>query len=185
MTADAVNELLKLGYLARRGNRPNDARVAFGRAVEAARSSGERRLLALALAGLGQIERDLGDTAAAVGHYVESTAILRDAGEPQRFAHTIRHLGDILRERGELAKSASSYEEALAIYRQDPGTPPLDLANALRGYALLKAKLGDAHASIQLWREAGAIYESLGLDAGVTESRKQIAELNSRSGAGD
>ena len=176
---ESASELLKQGYLARRESRLSDAGAFLAKAVGAARSSGEQRLLALALAGAGQIARDLGDTANAVAQYEEAVEILRGVGDPQALAHTVRHLGDIRRKREEFAESAACYDETLAIYKSDPKTPPLDLANALRGYALLKDRQGQPREAILLWREAGTLYESVGVEAGVAESKVQIARLTS------
>jgi tetratricopeptide (TPR) repeat protein len=86
-------------------------------------------------------------------------------------------VGDILRNQGQLELAVPHYQEALAIYRSHPQTPPLDLANAIRGYALLKAGIGDITEAKQLWQEAGRLYAKVGVQAGVTESEAQIAHL--------
>jgi len=177
MADELAESLILQGYDARRERRTADAAVHFSRAVERCRVLGEALLLARALTGLGQIERDLGNTSAAAGHYEEAIAIYRGAADPLAVAHAVRHLADIHRNRGEFDEAAACYQESLDIYRNHSETPPLDLANALRGYALLKGQTGDAGSSAQLWREAGALYESAGVEAGVTESRAQIARL--------
>jgi hypothetical protein len=98
-----------------------------------------------------------------------------------RVAHTVRHVGDILQQmdwtddRAKLAEAC--YLEALEIYRGDPETVPLDLGNALRGYALLAGKTGRKEAARGLWAEAGAIYAQVGIQAGVDECARRVAEL--------
>jgi tetratricopeptide (TPR) repeat protein len=95
-------------------------------------------------------------------------------------AHAVRHVADILREQGQPAKAAPFYEEALEIYRNHEEAGPLDLANAIRGYALLKADLGDPDEATFLWHEAMALYAEAGMQAGVTECQSQIAFLMGR-----
>ena len=178
MPDEIIDSLLRRAYLARRENRLNDGKAAFTAAVDASRIAGERRLLALAVAGLGHIESDLGNTDAAVRNFAEATDILRSFEEPGALAHTVRHLGDIHRRRSEFTEAAACYEEALGIYRRDARTSPLDLANAVRGYALLKGTLGERAQAVALWEEAGALYATVGVDPGVTESKARIAKLN-------
>jgi hypothetical protein len=71
------------------------------------------------------------------------------------------------------------YQEALKIYRSHGQTPPHDLANAIRGYALLKANTGDSVEAKKLWQEAKDLYAHVGVQAGVTEAGRQIAHLTS------
>jgi len=182
MADESIEALIREGYQARFEHRPADAAALFTRAVELCRAAGQALLLARALTGLGQIERDLGNTATAAGHYEEAIAIQRTASSPLTLAHTVRHLGDIRRHRGELKVADACYEESLAIYRKQSETPPLDLANAIRGYALLKAAAGNDGDSVMLWQEAGALYESLGIEAGVAESKAQLAQLSAQRG---
>ena len=71
------------------------------------------------------------------------------------------------------AINRAGYREALAIYRRNERTPPLDLANALRGFALLKGRSAEANA---LWQEARDLYAAVGVEAGVAESSGRLAE---------
>ena len=97
-----------------------------------------------------------------------------------RLAHAIRHVADIERGLGNVAKAGPCYEEALAIYRADEETPALELANAIRGYALLTGESGDTEKAKYLWYEAQALYEKAGVAAGVEGSQRQIAYLMGR-----
>ena len=173
-------ELLSRGYQARGEKRLADARDCFAQAVDQSRKAKDRALLAQALCGLGQIERDLGSSSAALGHYRKAVDLRRALGDPLPLAHTIRHFADILRKQGSLDQAALCYEEALGFYRSHEQTPPLDLANTIRGYALLKADAGDIDEATFLWHEAAALYEKSGAQAGVSESRSQIAFLMGR-----
>jgi len=53
--------------------------------------------------------------------------------------------------------AGACYHEALGIYRSHAETPPLDLAldlaNAIRGLAILKSDTADAEAARALWRK--------------------------------
>jgi len=173
-------ELVSRGYDARKENRLTDAKKWFSAAVERCKKANDRPLLAQALCGLGQIERDMGNSAPALKHYSDAVALRRTQDDPLLLAHTVRHVADILRSQGQLANAATCYEEALGIYRKHEETPPLDLANAIRGYALLKADLGDPDEATFLWHEAMALYAECGVQAGVAESQSQIAFLMGR-----
>jgi len=175
--ATVLDTLLAQGYTARREHRPDDAKRLFAEAIELCRMTVDSNGLAQALAGLGQIERDQRDGAAARANYEEAVAICRTLDRPLRLAHTIRHLGDILRGQGEQALAEPCYREALFIYRQEKATSPLDLANALRGMALLKVSTGETPDAISLWREARDIYAGLQLQAGVEESERYLSSL--------
>jgi len=133
--------------------------------------------LAGSLVGLGQIERDLNNTKAAIQHYGEAVVIYRGGANPLRLAHTIRHLADILREDGALESARPLYEESLRLYRAHAETAPLDLANAIRGFALLRGAAGEPKEAKILWQEARALYASVSVQAGVEESEIQISQL--------
>jgi tetratricopeptide (TPR) repeat protein len=94
-----------------------------------------------------------------------------------RLAHTVRHVGDIQRHERRYNLAAPCYEEALAIYRAHEETPQLDLANALRGFALLKEETGDAAGARLLWQEAKELYAAVNVEAGVVESARRIENL--------
>jgi len=180
--SNTPNALIKLGYEARREHRLEDARRLFAEAVELSRSAADQAVLARSLTGLGQIERDLNNKVQALEHYREAANIYRSLPDPLVFAHTIRHVGDILRNQGSFEQARPCYEEALTIYRGHT-TPTLDLANAIRGFALLLGDAGETEQSISLWREARTLYNAVNVQAGVEESDAQIKKLlESRDG---
>ncbi|MDP9120072.1 MAG: hypothetical protein M3O15_01695 [Acidobacteriota bacterium] len=74
------------------------------------------------------------------------------------------------------------YHEALALYRAHPPTRPLDLANALRGLAVLKDDAGETEAAIPLWQEAHDLYLALDVPPGVAESAARLARLARHQG---
>jgi tetratricopeptide (TPR) repeat protein len=177
MNAEA---LIARGYAARKEHRPRDAKQDFTEAIALSQSTNDRSSLARALAGLGQIERDLHDHPAALRHYEESVAVCRTLDDPLALAHTVRHLADIQRGQGEQELAEPHYAEALQIYRQHENTQPLDLANTLRGYALLKTANYKKQEALTLWREARNLYAQCKVEAGVAECDHQIAILSTQ-----
>jgi hypothetical protein len=65
----------------------------------------------------------------------------------------------------------------LRIYRDHPETPPLDLANALRGWALLKESMGEIKPAREQWQEAGKLYADVHVEVGVAESKRRVELL--------
>jgi hypothetical protein len=103
----------------------------------------------------------------------EAIALLRRVDEPLRLAHTIRHLADMNQEAAQPQLAEPLYDEAIAIYRRHPETPPLDLANAIRGLAELK---DEEH----LWQEAHDLYVATNVPPGVAETARRLARLAQR-----
>ena len=97
--------------------------------------------------------------------------------EPLRLAHTGRHLADILRGEGAFELARPLYEEALKIYRGHKEASSLDVANAIRGFALLESAIGSKKEATALWQEARKLYESVDVQAGVQESDVQLERL--------
>jgi tetratricopeptide (TPR) repeat protein len=180
MTSAQAAELLSNGHLAHSEKRFADAKKYFAQAVERCHKINDRMLLAQALSGLGQIERDMGNAGAALKHYTDAVTLRRAQDDPLSLAHALRHVGDILRDQLQLEKAAPFYEEALEIYRKAEHAPPLDFANALRDYALLKTDLNDPDEAIYIWHEAMAHYAEAGVQAGVADCQSQIAFLLGR-----
>jgi tetratricopeptide (TPR) repeat protein len=174
---DAFEELLRQAQRARRENRPADAKRDLEQALEMARNSAPASDLARALAGLGQIERDLGNHAAALGLYQQAALIYRGEADPLRLAHTVRHVGDIRQDLRQFDLAEPYYREALDIYRAHPETPMLDLANAIRGLALLKSETGERVEARALWQEARDLYAAVNVEAGVKESTRRLGLL--------
>lgn len=168
--------LIEQGRKARLDRRLEDARSLFKRALEQCCSEDDPRLEAELYAELAYVERALHDGQAAEDHYRQATEMFRILRDPLRTAHNMLHLADILRETGRPAEAAPLYSESIEFYRQS-GEYPLQLANALRGLALLQGDQKDFAGSIQSWAEAKALYQMVNVDAGVAESRKRINDL--------
>lgn len=101
----------------------------------------------------------------------------RRGNDPLRLAHRIRHLGDAYHYAGRAALAEPCYVEALSIYRRNEHTRPLDLANALRSFAVLKHEGGASEQAQRLWQEAHDLYLAVDASAGVAESAARLALL--------
>lgn len=178
--SDVTDRLFQQAAQARREHRLADAKRDLIQAVDLSRKAGTQLALAKALTGLGQIERDLHHGEAALKHYQEAVAIYRAEGDALKLAHTVRHVGDILQDEGRHALAEPCYHEALSIYRSNQPVPPLDLANCIRGLALLKQHIGQTDDARSLWEEARDLYAAVNVEAGVAESQRRIAQLSQR-----
>jgi tetratricopeptide (TPR) repeat protein len=169
--------LFASALLARRERQLEAARTLLMQAESSSRRAGDDLDLARSLVMLGQIERDQHHLDASLKLYEEAVAIYRKKGDLQKLAHTVRHVGDIQRNLENMQLAEPCYREALDLYRADANTGQLDLANALRGYAILKGDLGDRPHARALWAEAGKLYEAVGVKEGVAESARRLALL--------
>jgi tetratricopeptide (TPR) repeat protein len=172
-----VDVLLSEANTARRENNYEKAKQGIILAVDLARRLSKVPLLVKALNDLARIERDLGNTATSIKCYEELANLCEKHNDPSGVAHALRHLGDIHLEEGQLEDAENYYEEALRIYNNLKPTPPLDLANTLRGYALLLEKQGDFQESLECWKKARTIYEEQRITPGVEESNRWIKKL--------
>jgi hypothetical protein len=172
---ETFQELFARGYQARRENRIADSRAIFIKGVRSAAEEGDRPSLAEALCGLGQAERDIGNLAAARLHYAGAATLYREIGPPERLAYAIRHEADILREEYQPAEAEPLYLEAATIYRKQGEEAALDLANTLRGLALLTESSAKPDNAKPLWQEARQLYAKCNVKAGVAECDQKIA----------
>ena len=164
---------------ARRLRREGDldlARQLMVAVVDSSRKEGGPEF-ARSLAGLAQLERDLGNIDAALRMYTEAAAEFQRFGHLLGFAHALRHAADIHQDAGRGKLAEPLYLEALAVYRSNPDAGLLDTANAVRGFAELKQKAGATAESRQLWEEARNLYRLTGVQAGVEESTRRLEQL--------
>jgi len=174
---DEAVKLIETAAQARREHRLEDAYDGYTQAVTISRAGADRGSLIQALKGVGQIERDRQNFEGALVVYQEAAGLARE--EPDLFlrAHTIRHLGDIFGHLGRGEDAEACYSEAVSLYREAPNAPPLDVANAIRAMAVLKEDMGATDEAHALWEEAHHIYLSLGVQAGVAESKARQARI--------
>ena len=175
------DELIAQAREARRARRTDDAKRDLLQAIDLLRRDHEQLKLAAALEGLGQIERDLHHLDAARQHYEEAAAIFAVGKYELGLAHAIRHVADIHREAGSIELAESSYNHALWLYRDIPDATPLELANAIRGLAILKSDSGQFDRARELWTEARNLYAAANVQAGVDESTHRLELLSKKS----
>jgi tetratricopeptide (TPR) repeat protein len=174
--AETFKEQFARGYQARREDRLADSRAIFLKAVRSAAEEGDRPSLAEALCGLGQAERGIGNLEAARHHYAGAAVLYREIGPPARLAYAIRHEADILREACLPAEAEPLYLEAEGIYRQQGEGAELDLANTLRGLALVNESSGRLDASKSLFEQARALYPKCNVEAGAAECNEKLSQ---------
>src|SRR2546423_1077662 len=104
-----------------------------------------------------------------------AVASLRKVNDPLRLAHTVRHLGDAYYYARHWSLAEPCYLEALSIYRIHENRQPLDLANAIRSFAVLKDEVGAVAEAKLLWQEAHDLYVTLDVSAGIAESAARLA----------
>jgi tetratricopeptide (TPR) repeat protein len=172
---ETFQEQFARGYKARREGRAADSRAIFFKAVRSAAEEGDRPSLAEALCGLGQAEHDIGNLEAARHHYQGASVLYREIGLPARLADVLRHEADILRELCLPAEAEPLYVEAEGIYRKQGEEADLDLANTLRGLALVYESSGRADASRSLFEKARDLYAKCNVQAGVTECEGKLS----------
>lgn len=126
--------------------------------------------------------------------YKLAVAKARGIDDPLQLAHTVRHLGDAHCYAKQPTQAEPCYVEALAIYRKHEHAQPLDVANAIRSFAVLKDENGELEAAQRLWQEAHDIYAAVsdapdiseswrrGVLGGVAESAARLALLAERAG---
>jgi len=173
-----VRSLIDRSSEARRGRDHATALKLAEMAIETARTSNDPGALGAALAALARLRRDERDLDAAAKLYGEAAAIAREEGDLSALAHRLRHIGDIAVAQADLARAEHCYSEAGELFDAQE-TGQLDRANFLRSKALLKEKQGATDAAAQYWAEARALYLATGIDAGVQESDRRLAQLKS------
>ena len=137
---------------------------------------------------------------ASIGNYAYifkcklAVASLKKGDDSLRYAHAVRHLGDAYYYARRPTQAESCYVEGLAIYRKHEHARPLDVANAIRSFAVLKDENGEAEESRRLWQEAHDLYVAVsdapditeswrrGVLGGVAESAARLALLAWREG---
>jgi tetratricopeptide (TPR) repeat protein len=174
--SETTQQILERGYRARSEHQLPESRAAFIEAVRKAATEADRPSLAEALCGLAQAERDLENLPAATHHYESAAVLYRELKLPERLAYAIRHEADVLRESGKILDAEPLYLEAEGIYRQRGENAALDLANTLRGLALVRDAGGKSDKSKALWQEARELYAKCKVGAGVAECDKKLAQ---------
>lgn len=169
----SFDQLLSLARQAQAERRLSEARSYLAEAGTLPRSREQALQLIESLKDVGRVERDAGNLDASQASYEDAAAICQSECHTLLFAHTLRHVGDVLAQRGDFAGAREKCWAALQVYRESRDGQALDVANAIRSFALLEEQFDDA-AAIPLWQEAKSLYASAGVLAGVEECNSHL-----------
>lgn len=124
-----------------------------------------------------QVDYDKGNLSKALELCQQSLAYYQKSGIIERIAHSTRHLADLQCHLGLHAESESNYLKAIKMYKKSPNLHAGNLANALRGFAIVLENLNKRNEAQATWSEVKTLYQSLGIQAGVDEASQKIAAL--------
>ena len=173
--SEQIALLLRSAVATRRAGHTEDALQGLNQAA-ALCTTGHDYEDALVLRELGELARDNHNLSAAQTHYEQAVRLLRPSKDRLNLAHTIRHLGDVHAQQQHWPEAEHCFVEALEIYRSHPSPVGLDLANAIRSYALLRGEIGQQEQSRILWAEPALLYEAQGIAAGVQECHRRASQ---------
>ena len=125
----------------------------------------------------GTTARAQGDRNTARAHYSQAAETYRHEANHLAYAHTIRHIADMYLDESAFELASPLYEEALEIYRSSLDSRVLDLANAIRPYAILNEATGNRDVARNLWEEARTLYASVRVADGVAECETHLSNL--------
>ncbi len=113
----------------------------------------------------------------ALAHCQQSLNYYHKEDDRDRIAHSTRHMADLLRQLKQYNKSEFNYRQAIDIYKSAFTVNPGNLANALRGFAiLLEAQEKFEEASIA-WKETKDLYTVCNIQEGVVEANQRLEAL--------
>jgi len=124
-----------------------------------------------------QLEHDQGNFSKALKFCQKSLEYYRKTEDPLKIAHSLRHVADLQREIGQDADSERNYREVIDIYRTNPKLNLGNLANALRGFALVLEQRDRIKEAIPVWEETKDLYQKCGIQAGVDEAEGKLESL--------
>ena len=171
-----ISELLRKAWQKRGEDKHDEVRVLLRKVLELCEEE-DYDTLGRIYHIFMQLEYDQENLTEALELSSKSVSYYKKANNPDRIAHATRHMADLQRHLNLDSQSEDSYRYAIDIYREIAATRRGDLANALRGFALVLEKRGKVEAAIDTWGEVKALYQSLGLEEGVDEAIERLADL--------
>ncbi len=139
-TATALNNS---GVALRLASRPAEASEAFSRAIKIAEQTGDERLLATALGGLGATLVDLGEFVRAQPVLRRSLAMFEKTAGPDSIeaGEAAMNLAMVYRKNGDLAEAQAQLEHALPLMEKYLGGRSPALALAFKNMFIVLAEL--------------------------------------------
>ncbi len=125
-----------------------------------------------------QFEADHENFEKAMEFSAQSVAYYERSANRDKIAHARRHLADLQYHLKKWNQAEESYRQVIELYRSHSQTSDGDLANALRGFALLLKERGAIEEAKRVWQETKELYQALGIQAGVDEANQNLASLN-------
>jgi tetratricopeptide (TPR) repeat protein len=176
-----VESLICLGSVHRFQRRFPEAEAAYREGIAIARQVRDRKSEGKALSYLGKVYGHQKRWAEALVEYEASLRIVREFGDRMGEASITQNLGTVYLERGALKDSEAALTLCLNISR-DLNDRVME-GRALRSFARLRARSGDADAALDLARQSVAILEKTEDRWNLARSREVLDEIE-RSGAG-
>ena len=171
-----INDLLEAAWSMRREERYEAARDLVNEALRLCKGE-DYDVLGRIFHIYMQFESDHDDPSKALDLCRKSLLYYKKGGNPHKIAHSTRHMADLETTLGEEESAERHYREAIRIYRDAPDSSKGQLANALRGFAILLEKRGKIGEAIATWKETRTLYAALNLEAGVEEATSKIRAL--------
>ncbi|GLZ29559.1 hypothetical protein Lesp02_17490 [Lentzea sp. NBRC 105346] len=138
--------------------RVDEAREAYGQALEILRAHDEPVALGTVLNNSAWAEIEWGDRAAAVALLDEGLAVLRDQDVPRKLAVMLHTAGTLALERGDDDAAQALFAESLELDRTNPNQVPY----SIEGLALVAARRGHDAWAARLAASAAGIRERAG-----------------------
>ena len=174
LTAAAAVALLQGDY---------DAGVSLSeRSLEAARETGDQRLIANGLSNLGAITLAAGDRVRAHGLLEEAVALARSVGDTRVAALAINNLGDLALTEGDYGRARPLFEESLGLLRQRGDTA--NIARSLFNLGSVELMLGSTDAAARCFRESVLLGRETGDKEDLAWCFLGVAGVAARRGEG-
>ena len=173
---EKLNQLLNDAWTKRREGQYEEARQLLKEAHQMC-DSDNHRALGRIFHIYAQFESDHNNDREALDYSAESVRHYQKSGDKNKLAHATRHYADILRRLDKKSDAELHYRQAIQLYRSDPDTSKADLANALRGFALLLEARRKNTEAIDIWKETKSHYQAIHLTAGVEEAEQRLNAL--------
>ena len=125
-----------------------------------------------------QVERDQSNMTEALEYCKQSLEYYTKAGNKPGIAHSTRHMADLQQDLGLNAEAEQNYRKSINLYKNNPQTNEADLANTLRGMALVLEKNGNIKEAAATWKQAKELYVSCSIKQGVKEAEAKIKSLS-------
>jgi predicted ATPase/DNA-binding SARP family transcriptional activator/Tfp pilus assembly protein PilF len=151
-------------------------------ALEAARATGEPRLLANAFSNLGAIVLAAGDPDRAASALEQAVQLAREAGDERIAALAINNLGDLALTNGDYERAGPLFEESLGLLRALSDTA--NIARSLFNNGAIELMQGRIAAATERFRESLALSRSTGDQEDTAWSLLGLAATDVEEGHG-